>query len=164
MTEISLTSKTTEPNDPRPLYFVKMFKDGSFTCQLADRQELEHSTMELEYIPPPPTDEEKIEYALTIEPLKSMMVSEDIKRAAAAQIIMNPSFKVPVFDPNATRVHDDPEYFFKTPAKPCIWTWKRGTRDEVIAEAEAYRQKMIASGKWDMVIKVYEEQYNVVED
>jgi hypothetical protein len=92
-----------------------------------------------------------------------MHVSDDIKRMAAAQIIMNPSFKIPAFDPNFSRVNDDPTYFFVTPCKPCIWCWKRGSPEEAIAEAEKYRQKMISSGKWDMVVKVYKEQYNVVE-
>jgi len=67
------------------------------------------------------------------------------------------------WNPNVTRVHDDPEYFLKSPAKPVIWTLKRGTEEEAIAEAQAYLKQMIDSGKWDMVIAVYKEQYNVVE-
>jgi len=61
------------------------------------------------------------------------------------------------------RVHSDPEYFFKTPCKPVIWTWKRGTEEEAITEADSYRKKMIDSGKWDMVVAVYKQQYNVRE-
>jgi hypothetical protein len=164
MTEIiNTTIAQPQPIDPRPLYFVKMFKDGSFTCQLADRQEAEQCTMELEYIPQPPTLEEKIAYALTLPVVKGMEISDDLKRQVATQIAQGSSFTIPTFDPNASRVHADPEYFFKTPAKPCIWCWKRGTQEEAIATAEAYRQKMLSSGKWDMVVKVYKEQYNVME-
>jgi hypothetical protein len=167
MTEIiNATIAQQQPIDPRPLYFVKMFKDGSYTCTLADRQEDEQCTMELEYIPQPPTDEEKIQYAIQNEPVILNLpatFSMDIKRSMAVEIIKGYAPDMVLFDPNASRVHDDPTYFFKTPAKPVIWCWKRGTQEEAIATAEAYRQKMLGSGKWDMVVKVYKEQYNVME-
>jgi hypothetical protein len=165
MTELNISMAQNQGTDPRPQYFIKMFKDGTYDCTLVEkgREEIDQCTMELEYIPQPPTDEEKIAYALTIEPLISLHVSEDIKRAAAAQIIMNPSFTVPAFDPNASRVHNDPTYFFVTPAKPVIWCWKRGSPEEAIAEAEAYRKQMIESGEWDNNVKRYKEQYNVLE-
>jgi hypothetical protein len=170
MTELNISMAQNQGIDHRPQHFVKMFKDGTHNCELVPkgREEIDQCTMELEYIPQPPTDEEKIAYALTIEPLISLHVSEDIKRAAAAQIIMNPSFTVPAFDPNASRVHNDPTYFFVTPAKPVIWCWKRGTQEEAIATAEAFRQerlKVMKNGKskWDMTVEVYKQQYNVVE-
>jgi hypothetical protein len=151
--------------DPRPLYFVKMFKDGTYECNLADREELEQSTMELEYIPQPPTENEKIQYALNSEPVKCMVLPDEQKLQIAKMIAGSSGFVIPItFDPNVSRVHEDPEYFFKTPAKPVIWCWKNGSQQEAISEAESYRQKMLSSGKWDKVVTVYKEQYNVVED
>lgn len=152
--------------DTRPQFFVKMFKDGNYDCTpvTKGREELDQNTMELEYIPEPPTEDEKIEYALTQPNVMSLMLTDEQKLGVATSIVQHPDFIMPVvFDPNGNRVHDDPEYFFKTPAKPVIWTLKRGSPDEAIAEAQGYLKQMVDSGKWDMVVAVYKAQYNVVE-
>jgi hypothetical protein len=183
MTEISMKSAKREI-DPRPLYFVKMYKDGTFECsEVIDRGEPEQNSMELEYLPPDPTTEEKIKYALSLPKIRDLKVSDDLKLQVAQAEIEHPDFSIPkTFDPNVIRVHDDPDYFFKTPAKPVIWTWKRveflkadGTlateaemKAQAVAEAEAFRQdrlKVMKNGKtkWDMTVEVYKQRYNVVE-
>ena len=178
-------------------YFVKMFKDGSYKIKpVPDKlAEIDQSTMELEYFPPPPTEQEKVNYALGLPEVAGLQIPDDLKRQVAIELIKKPDFVMPVFDPNASRVHPDPEYFFKTPCVPVIWTFytgmdKMNTEDDVayqrriekeaIAEAEKYRQEMlkkivvydypdpgikdrIETTKWDMVVKVYKEQYNVLE-
>lgn len=165
MTEINLSTAKQADYDPRPQYFVKMFKDGSYTAIEIPKgkEELDQSTMELEYLPQLPSEEEKIEYALTLPEITTLGISDDLKRQIAQQLILKDDFSMPVFDPNSSRVHTDPEYFFKVPCKPVIWTWKRGSQEDAVAEAEKYRQKMLSSGKWDIVVKVYKEQYNLVE-
>lgn len=169
MTELTMVGKPEY--DSRTQYFVKMFKDGSYVCDPvpAGREDHDQNTIELEYEVPEPTDEEKIKYALTMPDINGFNGSNKIKTMMAKERIAEPEFVLPnAWNPNVTRVHDDPEYFLKSPAKPVIWSLKRGTEEEAIAEAEAYRQSMLEplkSGvsKWDMVIAVYKEQYNVSE-
>jgi len=163
MTELTMAEKTEY--DPRPQFFVKMFKDGTYDCKSMDgRGELDQNTMELEYPVSESSEEEKIKYALTMPDINGFNGSNEIKTMMAKERIVAPDFVLPnAWNPNVTRVHDDPEYFLKSPAKPVIWTLKRGTEEEAIAEAQAYLKQMIDSGKWDMVIAVYKKQYNVVE-
>lgn len=164
MTELTMVGKPEY--DSRTQYFVKMFKDGLYVCDPvpAGREDIDQNTMELEYEVPEPTEEEKIKYALTMSDINGFNGSDEIKTMMAKERIVGPDFVLPnAWNPNVTRVHDDPEYFLKSPAKPVIWTLKRGTEEEAIAEAQAYLKQMIDSGKWDMVIAVYKEQYNVVE-
>ena len=187
MADLNLTSSNNLPAfDLRPEYFVKMFKDGSYDVTLLPftRAEAEHNTMELEYLIPEPTEEEKLQFALQDERIKTLPLADDQKREVAKQMIKAPDFEMLVtFDPNKTRAHDDPDYFFKTPCKPVIWSWVRvGKLDEngnlvpgsipasideqkaqAVAVANAYRESMITSGKWDMVVNVYKQQYNVIE-
>lgn len=161
-----LTMAEKQKTDPRSQYFVKMFKDGAYVCVLvpAGREDNDQNTMELEYEVPGPTEEEKIKYALTMPDINGFNGSNEIKTMMAKERIVEPDFVLPnAWNPNITRVHEDPEYFLKSPAKPVIWTLKRGTEAEAIAEAQAYLKQMVDSGKWDMVIAVYKEQYNVVE-
>lgn len=143
-----------------------MAKDGTVleaSGVPAGKQELDQSTMELEYIPQAPTEQEKINYALGLPEIAGLPISEELKKQVAQEYILKPDFVMSVFDPNKSRVNQDPEYFFKTPCFPVIWTWKTGTETEAISEAEAYRQKMLRSGKWDLVVTVYKQQYNVQE-
>lgn len=147
-------------------YFVKMTKDGTVleaSVVPSGKQEIDQSTMELEYIPQAPTTQEKINYALTLPEIAGLSISEELKKQVAQEFILKSDFEMPVFDPNKSRVHDDPEYFFKTPCYPVVWTFKTGTQEEAIAVADAYRKKMLDSGKWDMVVAVYKQQYNVQE-
>jgi hypothetical protein len=62
MTELNISMAQNQGTDPRPQYFIKMYKDGTHNCELVPkgREEIDQCTMELEYIPQPPTDEEKI--------------------------------------------------------------------------------------------------------
>lgn len=164
MTELTMAEK--QKTDPRSQYFVKMFKDGSYVSDPvpAGREDDDQNTMELEYKVPDPTEEEKIKYALTMPDIGGFNGSDEIKTIMAKERITSPDFVLPnAWNPNVTRAHADPEYFFKSPAKPIIWTLKRGTEAEAIAEAQAYLKQMVDSGKWDMVIAVYKEQYNIVE-
>ena len=169
MTELKTADKPEY--DPRQQYFVKMFKDGTYKCEQVSlsMKDFDQNTLELEYPIPEPTEEEKIKFALTIPEINILTVSDDVKRQVAKEYISKSDFVLPnPYNPNITRVHDDPEYFFQTPARPIIWTLKKGTENEAIAEAEAYRQLMLKPlktgiSKWDMVIAVYKEQYNVQE-
>jgi hypothetical protein len=176
MTEmIDLKSSQPTQYDPRPQYFVKMLKDGTvISCELVarGREEADQNTMELEYLPQPLTDEEKIKFQVEVFKAQKMLLSDDMLLVMAKESIKHPDFKMPdKTDYNSlvgARVHDDPEYFFKTPAKPVIWTFKRGTPEEAKGAAETYRQSMLkplksGQSKWDMVIAVYKQQYNVVE-
>ena len=165
MSEILNISTPTLGNTPTQ-FFVKMTKDGTVleaSGVPSGKQEIDQSTMELEYIPQPPTEQEKIDYAVSLPEIAGLPISDDLKLQVAQEYILKPDFEMPVFDPNKSRVHDDPEYFFKTPCFPVIWTWKTGTQEEAVSEAEAYRQKMLRSGKWDIVVTVYKQQYNVQE-
>ena len=184
MTEIlNVTMTTQDQSDPRPQYFVKMCKDGSILeCSLIPKgkEELDQCTMELEYIPQNPTEEEKLAYALTLPEVAGLPVSGELKTQIAQEMILKPDFVMPAFDPNFSRVHSNPNYFFETPCKPVIWCWKHGTEDEAKMESEAYRQKMLKkitvtdypdpgvsekreTCRWDMVVEVYDKQYNLVE-
>ena len=161
-----LNISTPTPGNTQTQFFVKMTKDGTViegSSVPTGKQELDQSTMELEYIPQAPTEQEKINYALGLPEIAGLPISDDLKKQVAEQYILKPDFEMPVFDPNKSRVHADPEYFFKTPCVPVIWTWKTGTLEEAVSEAEAYRQKMLRSGKWDLVVTVYKQQYNVQE-
>ena len=130
MTEIlNVTMTTQDQSDPRPQYFVKICKDGSvLECSIVPKgkEELDQCTMELEYIPQPPTDEEKLAYALTLPEVAGLPVSGELKTQIAQEMILKPDFVMPAFDPNFSRVNGDPDYFFKTPCKPVIWCWTRG--------------------------------------
>jgi hypothetical protein len=164
--QITMETATPTQYDPRPQHFIKMFKDGTYDCTLVPkgREELDQCTMELEYVPQPPTDEEKIKYQVEKFKRQNMLLSDETLVSMAKEVIRHPNFNMPAaFDPNASRVHDDPTYFFVTPAKPVIWCWKRGSPEEAKAEADAYRNMMIESGEWDNVVKRYKEQYNVLE-
>ena len=164
MTELTMAVKPEY--DPRPQFFVKMYKDGTYDCKSMDgRGELDQNTMELEYPVPESSDEEKIKYALMMPDINGFNGSNEMKIMMAKERITKSDFVLPNgWNPNITRVHEDPEYFFKTLAKPVIWTLRRGTEAEAIAEAQAYFKHMVDSGKWDTAIAVYKEQYNVVED
>lgn len=163
---IPMQSAEIPKRDTGTQYFVKMSKDGTvLSCEVSTFGDIDQNTMELDYPVPEPMDEEKIKYALTMPDINGFNGSNEIKKAMAEERMAKPDFVIPnTWNPNITRVHEDPEYFFKTPARPVIWTLKRGTEEEAIAEAKAYLKTMIDSGKWDMVIAVYKEQYNVVED
>lgn len=118
-------------------YKVIMYKDGTYTCELDPRNEIEQNTMELEYIVPEGS----------------------------------------TYDPNEIRSNPDPEYFYTTPARPVIWSWVKvnevnsdgtvtSTGDQIaqaVAKANLYRNTMISSGKWDLVVAAYKQQYNIIE-
>lgn len=165
MTDLTMVGKPEY--DSRTQYFVRMFKDGNYVCDPVPvgREDYDQNTMELDYEVTEPTDEDKIKYALTMPDINGFDGSNKIKNLMAKERVGKSDFSIPnAWNPNVTRVHEDPEYFFKTPARPIIWTLKRGTEEEAIAEAQTYLKNTVDSGKWDLAIAVYKEQYNVVED